>query len=152
VGARKCLMSHECYENLCSDRCFTNWRPLQNNFSQLYVFQISSSDDHKFPHGILKSPASESVVSNKQVKFLGLSSDSDVSLVSIITVAIKHFRWWYELVGQPQFNVMPSAYMKYNPYKENWTSCLVSIVSGDNIYKQVLLWKFRYSVVIMVWM
>ena len=70
------------------------WIPCKINWSQLYVFQISSSDDPKFPRGILKSPATESVVSNKQVQFLGLSSESDISLVSISTADSEHFIWF----------------------------------------------------------
>jgi hypothetical protein len=45
--------------------------------------QISSSGDQQFPRGILKSPVTESVVSNKQVQFFGLSSDSENSVVSL---------------------------------------------------------------------
>jgi hypothetical protein len=78
-------------------------------WSQLCVFQISSSDDHKFPHSILKSPAAESIVSNKQVQFFGLSSDSDISLVSIPAAATKHFSWWNQLLAKPQCNVLPPA-------------------------------------------
>jgi hypothetical protein len=61
----------------------TDLKSLQNNLNSALCVQICSSVDQQFPRGILKSPVTESLVSSKQVQFFGLSSDSEISLVSV---------------------------------------------------------------------
>lgn len=65
------------------DKDGTDLKSLQNNLNSAMCVQISSLGDQRFPRGILKSPVTESLVSSKQVQFFGLSSDSEISLVSI---------------------------------------------------------------------